>query len=156
MVTVTLAFSRTKSYFYVYYVLRIFTGMVCEGSVLCLALAYVVNVLKTPFSFFTFCRLLWNDYIFQRKDSGLWSVVTWLGPWFQVHGLIKMWIFGQSPKNNPFWKGWVEFDGDFHKLVRSHLLGSLQAQSTQGSQGELFRSFELAHPLFTISSSPFN
>ncbi|RWR90675.1 hippocampus abundant transcript-like protein 1 [Cinnamomum micranthum f. kanehirae] len=40
---VTLAFSRTKSYFYVYYVLRIFTGMVCEGSVHCLALAYVAD-----------------------------------------------------------------------------------------------------------------
>lgn len=95
MITVTMAFSRTKSYFYVYYVLRIFTGMVCEGSVLCLALAYVVNDLKTPFSFFTFCRLLWNVYIFQRKDIELWPAVIWLGPWFQVHGLIEMWIFGQ-------------------------------------------------------------
>ncbi|XP_052202979.1 uncharacterized protein LOC127808461 isoform X4 [Diospyros lotus] len=38
-----LAYDRTKYYFYAYYVLRTLTAMVCEGSVLCLALAYVAD-----------------------------------------------------------------------------------------------------------------
>lgn len=38
-----LAYSRTKNYFYAYYVLRTLTGMVCESSVHCLALAYVAD-----------------------------------------------------------------------------------------------------------------
>lgn len=48
LITVTLAYSRTKNYFYAYYILNILTGMVCGGSVQCLALAYVVNTLKHP------------------------------------------------------------------------------------------------------------
>ncbi|KAF7141080.1 hypothetical protein RHSIM_Rhsim06G0012000 [Rhododendron simsii] len=38
-----LAYSRTKNYFYAYYALRTVTAMLCEGSVQCLALAYVVS-----------------------------------------------------------------------------------------------------------------
>ncbi|KAF7138447.1 hypothetical protein RHSIM_Rhsim07G0251300 [Rhododendron simsii] len=38
-----LACSREKSYFYAYYVLKTLISMVCEGSVHCLALAYVVS-----------------------------------------------------------------------------------------------------------------
>ncbi|XP_057987590.1 uncharacterized protein LOC110661031 isoform X6 [Hevea brasiliensis] len=39
----TLAYSRSKYFFYAYYVLRTLTAMVCEGSVHCLALAYVAD-----------------------------------------------------------------------------------------------------------------
>ncbi|CAN4123038.1 unnamed protein product [Withania somnifera] len=38
-----LACSRTKYYFYAYYVLRTLIAMICEGSVQCLALAYVAD-----------------------------------------------------------------------------------------------------------------
>lgn len=41
---VVLAYSRTKYFFYVYYVLRTLVSMVCEGNVHCLALAYVADV----------------------------------------------------------------------------------------------------------------
>ncbi|CAE6226199.1 unnamed protein product [Arabidopsis arenosa] len=39
----TLAYSRGTTIFYMYYVLKTFTSIVCEGSVLCLALAYVAD-----------------------------------------------------------------------------------------------------------------
>ncbi|XP_010442182.1 PREDICTED: hippocampus abundant transcript-like protein 1 [Camelina sativa] len=39
----TLAYSRGTTIFYVYYVLKTFTSIICEGSVLCLALAYVAD-----------------------------------------------------------------------------------------------------------------
>ncbi|XP_021902704.1 hippocampus abundant transcript-like protein 1 isoform X2 [Carica papaya] len=39
----TLAYSRTRSFFYGYYVLKTLTAMVCEGSVHCLSLAYVAD-----------------------------------------------------------------------------------------------------------------
>lgn len=38
-----LAYNRTKNYFYAYYALRTLTSMLCEGSVQCLALAYVAD-----------------------------------------------------------------------------------------------------------------
>ncbi|XP_057974307.1 uncharacterized protein LOC131162138 [Malania oleifera] len=38
-----LAYSRTTNFFYAYYVFRTITAMVCEGSVHCLALAYVAD-----------------------------------------------------------------------------------------------------------------
>ncbi|XVF67978.1 hypothetical protein PTKIN_Ptkin10aG0165500 [Pterospermum kingtungense] len=38
-----LACSRTTNYFYAYYVLRTLTAMVCEGSINCLALAYLAD-----------------------------------------------------------------------------------------------------------------
>ncbi|KAF5739317.1 hippocampus abundant transcript-like protein 1 isoform X2 [Tripterygium wilfordii] len=38
-----LAYSRSRSFFYAYYVLKILTAMFCEGSVHCLALAYVAD-----------------------------------------------------------------------------------------------------------------
>ncbi|XP_022772128.1 uncharacterized protein LOC111314774 isoform X2 [Durio zibethinus] len=38
-----LAYSRKRSLFYAYYVLKILTAMFCEGSVHCLALAYVAD-----------------------------------------------------------------------------------------------------------------
>lgn len=40
---IILAYNRSKYYFYTYYVLKILTGMICEGSVQCLALAYVAD-----------------------------------------------------------------------------------------------------------------
>ncbi|KAF8410363.1 hypothetical protein HHK36_002891 [Tetracentron sinense] len=40
---VILGYSRTKTFFYAYYVLKTLTAMVCEGSVHCLALAYVAD-----------------------------------------------------------------------------------------------------------------
>lgn len=40
-----LAYSRSRYYYYAYYVLRTLIGMLCDGSVHCLALAYVVNYL---------------------------------------------------------------------------------------------------------------
>uniref|UniRef100_A0A7N0R9S4 Major facilitator superfamily (MFS) profile domain-containing protein n=1 Tax=Kalanchoe fedtschenkoi TaxID=63787 RepID=A0A7N0R9S4_KALFE len=40
---VVLAYSRERNFFYVYYGLRVATGMICEGSVTCLALAYVAD-----------------------------------------------------------------------------------------------------------------
>lgn len=43
MVAAILAYSRTRYFFYAYYVLRTLTAMVCEGSLHCLALAYVVK-----------------------------------------------------------------------------------------------------------------
>ncbi|KAG6648372.1 hippocampus abundant transcript-like protein 1 isoform X1 [Carya illinoinensis] len=42
-----LAYSRQRNFFYAYYAVRTLTAMVCEGSVHCLALAYVAdNVLE--------------------------------------------------------------------------------------------------------------
>ncbi|KAG6783638.1 hypothetical protein POTOM_009301 [Populus tomentosa] len=38
-----LAYSRTRNFFYAYYVVRTLMAMVCEGSVHCLALAYVAD-----------------------------------------------------------------------------------------------------------------
>ncbi|KAK8642325.1 hypothetical protein V6N13_011673 [Hibiscus sabdariffa] len=38
-----LAYSRSRSFFYAYYVFKILTAMFCEGSVHCLALAYVAD-----------------------------------------------------------------------------------------------------------------
>ncbi|PON93971.1 Major facilitator [Trema orientale] len=38
-----LAYSRTRTFFYVYYVFKTLIAMVCEGSVHCLALAYVFH-----------------------------------------------------------------------------------------------------------------
>lgn len=38
-----LAYSRERNFFYAYYVLKTLTAMVCEGSVHCLALAYVAD-----------------------------------------------------------------------------------------------------------------
>ncbi|XWS20900.1 hypothetical protein CRYUN_Cryun30bG0009100 [Craigia yunnanensis] len=38
-----LGYSRTRGFFYAYYVLKILTAMFCEGSVHCLALAYVAD-----------------------------------------------------------------------------------------------------------------
>nr|POF21739.1 hypothetical protein CFP56_74480 [Quercus suber] len=38
-----LAYSRARTFFYVYYVFKTLTAMICEGSVHCLSLAYVVN-----------------------------------------------------------------------------------------------------------------
>ncbi|XP_015071993.1 uncharacterized protein LOC107016032 [Solanum pennellii] len=38
-----LAYSRTKYYFYAYYVLRTLIAMICEGSVQCIAFAYVAD-----------------------------------------------------------------------------------------------------------------
>ncbi|KAL4300518.1 hypothetical protein HN51_051959 [Arachis hypogaea] len=38
-----LSYSRTKEFFYVYYVFKILISMVCDGSVPCLALAYVAD-----------------------------------------------------------------------------------------------------------------
>ncbi|TYH71676.1 hypothetical protein ES332_D05G201100v1 [Gossypium tomentosum] len=38
-----LAYSRTRSFFYAYYILKILTAMFCEGSVHCLSLAYVAD-----------------------------------------------------------------------------------------------------------------
>ncbi|XP_027355490.1 uncharacterized protein LOC113865255 [Abrus precatorius] len=38
-----LAYSRTRQYFYAYYVFKILISMVCDGSVPCLALAYVAD-----------------------------------------------------------------------------------------------------------------
>ncbi|XP_018851767.1 hippocampus abundant transcript-like protein 1 isoform X3 [Juglans regia] len=38
-----LAYSRERNFFYMYYVLKTLTAMVCEGSVHCLALAYVAD-----------------------------------------------------------------------------------------------------------------
>ncbi|KAJ6896969.1 hippocampus abundant transcript 1 protein-like [Populus alba x Populus x berolinensis] len=44
---VILAYSRTTGFFYAYYALRTLTAMICEGSIDCLALAYVAdNVLE--------------------------------------------------------------------------------------------------------------
>lgn len=40
--TAILSWSRSRNFFYAYYVLKTLTSMVCEGSVHCLALAYVV------------------------------------------------------------------------------------------------------------------
>ncbi|KAK3038898.1 hypothetical protein RJ639_028620 [Escallonia herrerae] len=38
-----LAYSRAKYFFFAYYVIKTLTSMLCEGSVLCLALAYVAD-----------------------------------------------------------------------------------------------------------------
>ncbi|GFY95812.1 major facilitator superfamily protein [Actinidia rufa] len=40
---VILAYSREKYYFYAYYALKTLTAMVCEGSVHCIALAYIAD-----------------------------------------------------------------------------------------------------------------
>ncbi|WCJ44294.1 Major facilitator superfamily protein [Euphorbia peplus] len=39
----TLAYSRTTYFFYAYYVLKTLTSMICDGSIHCLALAYVAD-----------------------------------------------------------------------------------------------------------------
>ncbi|GMJ02745.1 hypothetical protein like AT5G42210 [Hibiscus trionum] len=38
-----LAYSRSRNFFYAYYILKILTAMFCEGSVHCLSLAYVAD-----------------------------------------------------------------------------------------------------------------
>nr|GLL23574.1 hippocampus abundant transcript 1 protein-like [Ipomoea trifida] len=38
-----LAFGRTTKFYYTYYVLRTITGMVCDGGIQCMALAYVAD-----------------------------------------------------------------------------------------------------------------
>lgn len=38
-----LAYSRTRNFFYAYYVIRTLIAMICEGSINCLALAYVAD-----------------------------------------------------------------------------------------------------------------
>ncbi|MCH91332.1 MFS transporter, partial [Trifolium medium] len=38
-----LAYSRTKTFFYVYYVFKIIINMICDGCIPCLALAYVAD-----------------------------------------------------------------------------------------------------------------
>ncbi|OAY66552.1 Hippocampus abundant transcript 1 protein [Ananas comosus] len=38
-----LAYNRSRPYFYAYYVIRMFAGMFCEGSMQCLSLAYVAD-----------------------------------------------------------------------------------------------------------------
>ncbi|KAK8623263.1 hypothetical protein V6N13_118151 [Hibiscus sabdariffa] len=38
-----LAYSRSKNFFYAYYILKILTAMFCEGTVHCLSLAYVAD-----------------------------------------------------------------------------------------------------------------
>ncbi|CAN1782140.1 Hippocampus abundant transcript 1 protein [Linum perenne] len=43
IVAAILAYSRSRNSFYAYYVLKTLTAMVCEGSVHCLALAYVAD-----------------------------------------------------------------------------------------------------------------
>ncbi|TMX00147.1 hypothetical protein EJD97_001324 [Solanum chilense] len=40
---VILAYRRTKKFYYVYYVLRTLTGMICDGGIQCVALAYVAD-----------------------------------------------------------------------------------------------------------------
>ncbi|CAH9145307.1 unnamed protein product [Cuscuta epithymum] len=40
---VIMAYSRSKYYFYAYYILRTLIAMVCDGSVQCIALAYVAD-----------------------------------------------------------------------------------------------------------------
>ncbi|OIT32978.1 PREDICTED: hippocampus abundant transcript 1 protein-like [Nicotiana attenuata] len=40
---VILAYRRTKNFYYVYYVLRTLTGMICDGGIQCVALAYVAD-----------------------------------------------------------------------------------------------------------------
>uniref|UniRef100_A0A7N0UI15 Major facilitator superfamily (MFS) profile domain-containing protein n=1 Tax=Kalanchoe fedtschenkoi TaxID=63787 RepID=A0A7N0UI15_KALFE len=40
---VVLAYSRERNFFYVYYSLRVATGIISDGSVMCLALAYVAD-----------------------------------------------------------------------------------------------------------------
>ncbi|XP_065848071.1 uncharacterized protein [Euphorbia lathyris] len=39
----TLAYSRTRYFFYAYYVLKTLTSIICDGSINCLALAYVAD-----------------------------------------------------------------------------------------------------------------
>ncbi|KAK1560657.1 hypothetical protein Q3G72_029333 [Acer saccharum] len=41
-----LAYSRTTNFFYAYFLFRTITAMVCEGSVNCLALAYVADIIS--------------------------------------------------------------------------------------------------------------
>ncbi|KAK6784421.1 hypothetical protein RDI58_017876 [Solanum bulbocastanum] len=40
---VILAYRRTKKFYYFYYVLRTLTGMICDGGIQCVALAYVAD-----------------------------------------------------------------------------------------------------------------
>ncbi|KAK9286258.1 hypothetical protein L1049_014645 [Liquidambar formosana] len=43
---VILAYSRTTNFFYAYFVFRTLTAMLCEGSVICLSLAYVADIIS--------------------------------------------------------------------------------------------------------------
>nr|XP_010943478.1 hippocampus abundant transcript 1 protein [Elaeis guineensis] len=38
-----LAYDRSRVYFYIYYIVKMFTGIFCEGSMQCLSLAYVAD-----------------------------------------------------------------------------------------------------------------
>lgn len=67
IMTVILAYSRTKHFFYAYYVLKTLIAMASEGSVQFLALAYVV---KLPFALsrsLYFCTQLCSLRIQQDK-----------------------------------------------------------------------------------------
>lgn len=60
MSTAILAYSRTKYFFYAYYVLRTLIAMTCEGSVEFLALAYVVILILEEHKF---CVGIFSDQL---------------------------------------------------------------------------------------------
>ena len=68
-ISAILAWSRSRNFFYAYFVLKTLTSMVCEGSVHCLTLAYVVKCF-CPF------RLLF----YKRKGSiiDVWIPIKFL------------------------------------------------------------------------------
>ncbi|XP_056844545.1 uncharacterized protein LOC108805791 isoform X3 [Raphanus sativus] len=68
-----LAYRRETSVFYIYYVLKTFTSIFCEGSVLCLALAYVVATTVAIFST-VYMRIFLPDSI--RDNSLVTSIVS--------------------------------------------------------------------------------
>ncbi|XP_013621537.1 tetracycline resistance protein, class E-like isoform X2 [Brassica napus] len=68
-----LAYSRETSVFYIYYVLKTFTSIFCEGSVFCLALAYVVATTVAIFST-VYMRIFLPDSI--RDNSLVTSIVS--------------------------------------------------------------------------------
>lgn len=68
-----LAYSRETNFFYAFYVMRTLTAMTCEGSINCLALAYVVRPFPTTLLvlgyIYNFISLLFRQTTFQREKE---------------------------------------------------------------------------------------
>lgn len=78
-----LAYSRETNFFYAFYVMRTLTAMTCEGSINCLALAYVVRPFPTTLLVLGYIYNLISYFLYfsgrqhfrERKNSCIWTSI---------------------------------------------------------------------------------